>query len=114
MTNKEFFNYLEQGLKSIEAPEQCFKKLEKLQEKTLTHGVTEKGAKILALMNESPDELYSSQTIGVALGLTSRSVSGSMKKLVSEEYVEKLGQNPVCYKLTETGKNYQVDNNEIL
>ena len=54
MTNKEFFNYLEQGLKSIEAPEQCFKKL------------------------------------------------------------EKLGQNPVCYKLTETGKNYQVDNNEIL
>ena len=114
MTNKEFFNYLKQGLETIDAPEQAFKKLTKLEEKTLSHGLTEKGAKILDLMNSAPDEIYSSQTIGVSLGLSSRSVSGSMKKLVAEEYVEKLGQNPVCYKLTETGKNYQVDSNEIL
>ena len=110
MTNKEFFNYLKQGLESIDAPEQTFTKLAKLEEKTATNGLTEKGVNILNFMNTSPDDIYSSQTIGVALGLTSRSVSGSMKKLVNEEYVEKLGQNPVCYKLTENGKNFHVDN----
>ena len=109
MTNKEFFNFLKQGLESINAPEQAFVKLTKLEEKTASNGLTEKNINILTFMNESPDELYSSQTIGVALGLTPRSVSGSMKKLVNEEYVEKLGQNPVCYKLTEAGKNFHVD-----
>ena len=45
--------------------------------------------------------------------MSARSVSGSMRKLVTEQYVEKAGTNPVTYKLTENGealaKELQVD-----
>jgi DNA-binding HxlR family transcriptional regulator len=45
--------------------------------------------------------------------MSARSVSGSMRKLVTEQYVEKVGQNPVTYKLTDLGetlaKELQVD-----
>ena len=47
--------------------------------------------------------------------MSALSVSGSMRKLVTEQYVEKSGTNPVTYKLTENGevlaKELQVDKN---
>lgn len=48
----------------------------------------------------------------VADGLTqpSRVISGAMRKLVNDGYVEKFGQNPVIYALTEKGKNFNIKN----
>lgn len=37
--------------------------------------------------------------------MPSRSVSGSMKKLITEGFVEKIGSDPVAYAITEKGKN---------
>ena len=31
-----------------------------------------------------------------------------MRKLVTDEYVHKIGNNPVCYSLTEQGKNIDI------
>lgn len=49
--------------------------------------------------------------IGESLGVGSRSVSGSMRKLVTDGYVEKSGSNPTVYKITNKGINYTFDNN---
>ena len=43
--------------------------------------------------------------IGEGLFISSRAVSGAIRKLVTDGYVEKIGQDPVVYSLTEKGKN---------
>ena len=42
--------------------------------------------------------------------LSGRSVSGSMRKLVTDGYVEKISVNPIAYGLTDLGKDYKFDN----
>ena len=39
------------------------------------------------------------------------SISGAMRKLVSDGFVEKAGKDPIIYSLTEKGKEYEIDNN---
>jgi Mn-dependent DtxR family transcriptional regulator len=47
--------------------------------------------------------------IGDELFISSRTVSGALRKLVNDGFVEKIGQNPVIYTLTEKGKNYNFE-----
>jgi len=79
--------------------------------------MTDKGAAILVYMQENKDarnNVFTSAIIGEAIGQTARSVSGSMRKLISGEFVEKIGQNPVSYAITDKGMLYTVDNTENL
>ena len=76
-------------------------------------GITENGLKILKVMKnncEKYNNIFTSKNIGEFLFMSPRSVSGSMKKLISDSYVEKIGANPVSYGLTDLGKNYKFDN----
>ena len=75
-------------------------------------GITENGVKILKIMQDKVDQynnIFTSKNIGEFLFMSPRSVSGSMKKLITDGYVIKLGLNPVSYGLTELGKNYKFD-----
>ena len=47
--------------------------------------------------------------IAEALFVSSRTVSGAMRKLVSDGFVEKLGESPVMYSITEKGKNIEIN-----
>ena len=47
--------------------------------------------------------------IAEALFVSSRTVSGAMRKLVSDGFVEKIGQDPVMYSITEKGKNIEIN-----
>lgn len=75
-------------------------------------GITENGAKILTFMIENEDKfnnIFKAKEIGEGLFCSGRSVSGSMKKLVTDGYCEKVGSDPVCYGLTDYGRSYSVD-----
>lgn len=75
-------------------------------------GITENGIKILKIMQNKLDQynnIFTSKNIGEFLFMSPRSVSGSMKKLITDGYVIKLGLNPVSYGLTDLGKNYKFD-----
>jgi thiamine monophosphate kinase len=75
--------------------------------------MTENGLKVLTWMREHIEEMsnvFTAKEIGEGLFTSGRSISGSMKKLVNDGYVEKIGKNPVQYSLTETGKLYHIDN----
>ena len=93
--------------------------LDELLEKNSTENIlTETGRKILISMYANKEtylNVFSSKQLGELLFMSARSVSGSMRKLVTEQYVEKSGTNPVTYKLTENGevlaKELQVDKN---
>lgn len=76
-------------------------------------GMTENGTKLLSWMQEnevSMCNLFTSKEAAEALFTSGRSIAGSMRKLVNDGYVEKIGKDPVRYSLTEKGKTYQFDN----
>ena len=45
--------------------------------------------------------------IGEGLFIHARSVTGAMRKLIADGYVEKTGQNPVSYSLTDTARSWK-------
>ena len=74
--------------------------------------ITEKGKKILICMQDNREKYktYSSKTLGDLLCMSPRSVSGAMKKLINEGYINKIVGNPVVYELTDLGKELHFDN----
>lgn len=69
---------------------------------------TDNGRMILQYMRDSKDRcgnLFKAKDIGEGLGISSRTASGAMRKLVSDAYIEKLGESPVVYALTQSGED---------
>lgn len=72
--------------------------------------MTDNGKMLLKFLQENTEkEYYKSKDIADALGISGRTVSGSMRKLVTDGYVDKIGENPIIYAITEKGKNYKLD-----
>lgn len=69
---------------------------------------TENGKKILTYMQNNKDtynNMFKAKDIGEGLFISSRAASGALRKLVTDNYVEKIGNEPVTYILTEKGIN---------
>lgn len=67
---------------------------------------TENGKLVLKYMQqnkESYKNLFKAKDIGEGMGISSRTASGAMRKLVTDGYVEKIGSDPVVYALTSEG-----------
>lgn len=114
MTKTEFIEELEEiiafsiqtrgsGL-SAEAHE-YFEAFKAVEEK-VKPAFTENGAKILQWMQDNQEQfnnIFKSKEIGEGLFISSRAASGSIRKLVTDGYVSKIGGNPSCYSLTSAG-----------
>lgn len=75
--------------------------------------VTENGQKILIFMQENEEamnNIFTSKEIAEALFVSGRSISGSMRKLFGDGYINKEGNNPVKYSLTDLGRNLSLKN----
>ena len=72
---------------------------------------TDNGKLIMKYLKSLPDDVSAmkSKDIAEVLVVSSRTVSGSMRKLVSDGFVEKIGDSPVLYKITEKGKNIEIN-----
>lgn len=73
---------------------------------------TENGQKILLYMQNNREEynnVFKAKEIGEGLFISSRAASGALRKLVTDNYVEKIGENPTIYSLTEQGINEKCD-----
>ena len=67
---------------------------------------TENGKLILQYIQNNKDaynNLFKAKEIGEGLGISSRTASGGLRKLVSDGYVEKISVDPVVYSLTDKG-----------
>lgn len=67
---------------------------------------TENGKAVLSFMKENKDmygNLFKAKDVGEGMGISSKTASGAMRKLVTDGYVEKMGENPVVYSLTDKG-----------
>ena len=71
---------------------------------------TENGRIILLYMRENAEtynNCYTAKSLGEMLDMTSRTVSGAMRKLVTDGYVEKIGNSPVVYSVTQAGREVE-------
>ena len=117
MTNKEqFIQEIEELVKTSchrlsEGARAYFEQLKAAPEKEKAP-FTENGAKILIWMQEnyeSYNNILKAKEISDGLFLpSSRSVSGSIRKLITDGYVSKTAGTPICYSLTELGMNVTV------
>ena len=71
--------------------------------------ITDSGKIILDYMQKSDLPMFNAKDIADGLYISSRAVSGSLRKLVTDGFCEKVGTDPVVYTLTEKGKNYKID-----
>jgi len=73
---------------------------------------TENGKLVLKYMQDNKDtynNLFKAKDIGEGMGISSRTASGAMRKLVTDGWVEKIGENPVVYALTQSGTDINPD-----
>ena len=71
--------------------------------------LTDNGKLILDYLQKSEVTLLKAKDIAEVLFISSRAVSGALRKLVNDGFCEKVGQDPVIYSLTEKGKNYSIN-----
>ena len=67
---------------------------------------TENGKLVLQYIKDNKDNynnLFKAKEIGEGLGISSRTASGAMRKLVTDGYIEKVGADPVVYSITVKG-----------
>lgn len=78
---------------------------------------TENGARILIWMQENYDHynnILKAKEIAEGMfsingtPITSRTVSGAIRKLITDGYVSKTAGTPVCYSITDLGKTVEV------
>ena len=74
---------------------------------------TDNGKLIMKFLQENTDTpMWKARDIAEGLFISSRAVSGAMRKLVTDGFVEKVGQDPVIYSITEKGKNIDIEKGE--
>lgn len=69
---------------------------------------TDNGKLVLVYMQENKDNynnLFKAKDIGEGLEISSRTASGALRKLVNDGYVDKVGEAPVIYAITDLGIN---------
>lgn len=70
---------------------------------------TDNGKLILQYLQDNQStQMWKAKDIAEGMFVSSRTVSGAMRKLVTDGYVEKVGQDPVIYSLTEKGKTVEI------
>lgn len=83
--------------------------LEILENQEVKPVLTENGKTILDYMQKSTDTNFKAKDIAEGLFVSSRVVSGSLRKLVNDGFVEKVSNEPVIYILTDKGKNFIIN-----
>ena len=71
--------------------------------------LTDNGKLVLKYLQTIEPGLYKAKDIADGMFVSSRNVSGAMRKLVTDGFVEKMGESPVLYMITEKGKEFKIE-----
>lgn len=109
---QDFINYVESNFITNPMPNNLIEYWDKFKGKTDNEKplFTKNGKNILAFLQEHPDTFtWKAKDIAEGMFISSRSVSGGIRKLVNDGFVEKVGQDPTIYSITEKGKNIKIN-----
>ena len=104
---QDFISYVESNFSKNPMPENLTEYWEKFKGGSSGGDkpqFTENGKKILAFLQmNASTHTWKAKDIADEMFISSRTVSGAIRKLVTDGYVEKVGQDPVIYSITEKG-----------
>ena len=111
--NKEFLNFVEELMKAnpdlatqLRTPNIDIY-LDTLRNEPEKPVLTENGKAMLkVLQDEYTVVSFKAADIAESMGVTSRGASGTLRKLVTDGFCDKIGKDPITYTLTEKGKNF--------
>ena len=113
---QEFIEYVEAVIRGQEEPLEMTENVRlyweafKGKEEAEKPLFTDNGKLILQHMKDNTNiPVWKAKDVAEGLFISSRAVSGAMRKLVTDGYVEKVGQDPVVYTLTEKGINTEIN-----
>lgn len=113
---QEFIEYVEAVIRGQEEPLEMTENVRlyweafKGKEEAEKPLFTDNGKLILQHMKDNQNiPMWKAKDVAEGLFISSRAVSGAMRKLVTDGYVEKVGQDPVVYTLTEKGINTEIN-----
>ena len=111
---QEFINFVEMAIEAYpqEMNEEARMYWEGLKNKEEVEKpmFTDNGKMVLRHLQSKVDiPMWKARDIAEELFISSRTVSGAMRKLVTDGFVEKVGQDPVVYSITEKGKNIAIE-----
>ena len=112
MSNKqEFIQFVEKFVTDMpEGAQKYFEAMKSVPEKEKPI-FTDGGKQILKDLQEncSDGESVTAKAIAEGMGVSSRSVSGAIRKLVNDGFVEKVSTDPVLYSITTKGIETTID-----
>ena len=112
MSNKqEFIQFVEKFVTDMpEGAQRNFEAMKSVPEKEKPI-FTDGGKQILKYLqeNHSDGESVMAKAIAEGMGVSSRSVSGAIRKLVNDGFVEKVSTDPVLYSITAKGIEVTID-----
>lgn len=112
---QEFIKFIEMAIEAYPCPMNeeaklywdAFREADEKGEKPL---FTDNGKLILKHLQDNPTvPMWKAKDIAEGLFVSSRTVSGAIRKLVSDGFVEKVSKDPVIYSITEKGKNINIE-----
>jgi len=110
---QDFISYVESNFSKNPMPENLTEYWEKFKGGSSGGDkpqFTENGKKILTFLQmNAATRTWKSKDIADEMFISSRTVSGAIRKLVTDGYVEKVGQDPTIYCITEKGINAQIE-----
>lgn len=114
MNYQSFIDYFDELTKDKELPQEVqeFYDLLKSQQDSYIEKpmFTESGLEILEYLQSCSAKSLKAKDIADGMGISSRKVSGSIRKLCADGYVDKFGKSPVLYSLTANGKEFNIEN----
>ena len=108
----DYFDWLVENCKqSVVMPDEVQDVYNMLQEQQAMEKpmFTESGLSILEYLQTCDAKSLKARDIADGMVISSRQVSGAIRKLVTDGFVDKYGQNPVIYSLTEKGRNFNIN-----
>lgn len=107
----DYFDWLVENCKqSVVMPDEVQDVYNMLQEQQAMEKpmFTESGLLILEYLQTCDAKSLKARDIADGMVISSRQVSGAIRKLVTDGFVDKMGSSPVIYSLTSKGKNFNI------
>lgn len=111
---EKFLDYVAVAMETNEMPDEAVSFYESIKTQYEVEKnkppFTENGLLILEFLQNEPSKSWTSKDMGEAMDLPARTISGAIRKLVTDGYVAKNeNDKPVTYKITDKGINCNVN-----
>lgn len=106
-----FFDYLVANCnEEVEIPEEVQQVYDSLrgQQEEDKPMFTESGLSIFEYLQSAGGGSLKAKDIADGMGISSRKVSGAIRKLCTDGFVDKAGKNPTIYSLSDKGKEFDI------